>query len=494
VAAHSKKVLVIGAGVAGLVTAVELALRGLEVTVLERAATPGGKLREVDIGGHRLDAGPTVFTLRSIFEELFDRAGSSLDAHVVTRPADILARHAWSAGEGLDLHADLQRSRDAIGDFAGAEEARRFSAFADEARRIYRTLDASFMRAQRPGPIDLVRRAGVTDLLGIRPFSTLWSALGGHFRDPRLRQLFGRYATYCGSSPYQAPATLMLVAHVEQSGVWLIEGGMHRLALALAALGAQHGVRYRYGEHVSEILLNGKKACGVRLASGEQLDADVVIANTDVAALAAGHLGAAVRHAVPAVAPAARSLSALTWNLVAHTEGFPLLRHTVFFSGNYEAEFDDIFRRRRLPEAPTVYVCAQDRDDAPLQPERAAERLLVLVNAPADGDRAPIAAGDIERCTRHTFRLLERCGLHVERRADACVTTTPGDFERLFPATGGALYGEASHGWRASFRRPGARSRIPGLYLAGGSTHPGPGIPMAALSGQLAADCVMADQ
>ncbi len=491
---RTEKVIVIGAGVAGLVAAIELAMRGFDVTVLERAASPGGKLREVDIGGMRLDAGPTVFTLRGIFEDLFERAGSSLDAHVTTRPADILARHAWSADERLDLHADLQRSCEAIGDFAGPDEARRFTAFADEARRIYRTLDNTFMRASRPGPLDLVRRAGIADLFGIRPFSTLWSALGGHFRDPRLRQLFGRYATYCGSSPYQAPATLMLVAHVEQSGVWLIDGGMHRLAVALATLGAQLGVRFRYGEHAAEILVKGSKVSGVLLASGEHLGADIVIANTDVAALAAGHLGPAVRHAVAAVPPAARSLSAVTWNRVTRTDGFPLLRHTVFFSGDYRAEFDDIFRHRRLPQAPSVYVCAQDRDDCALQPARGSERLLCLVNAPADGDRTPLFAGDIERCESSTFRLLERCGLRMTHGADTCITTTPADFERLYPATGGALYGEASHGWRASFRRPGSRSRIPGLYLAGGSTHPGPGIPMAALSGRLAADCVMADR
>lgn len=486
-------VVVIGAGVAGLVAALELARRGLAVTLTERAGTPGGKLREVHVAGLRLDAGPTVFTLREVFEDIFDAAGSNFATHVGTRKVEVLARHAWSAGEHLDLHADVDRSAEAIGDFAGTAEARRFVRFTREAQTIYRTLDSSFMRAQRPGPLELARRAGV-DILRIRPFATMWQALGSHFRDPRLRQLFGRYATYCGSSPFDAPATLMLVAHVEQRGVWLIEGGMYRLAEALAALCVRHGVQFRYGEHVSEITLQGDHVSGVRLASGEWLAARTVVANADVAALPAGHFGDDVRRATAAVEPAARSLSAVTWNLVAATRGFPLLRHNVFFSADYRAEFDDLQRHRRLPRVPTVYVCAQDRGDAPPPSSLPAERLLCLVNAPADGDRRLARPGEIERCAHLAFRQMEQCGLHIDRRASACVTTTPEDFNRMFPATGGALYGEASHGWRAAFRRPGARSRVPGLYLAGGSVHPGPGLPMAALSGRLAADCILRDR
>lgn len=486
-------VVVIGAGVAGLVAALELARRGLAVTLTERAGTPGGKLREVHVAGLRLDAGPTVFTLREVFEDIFDAAGSNFATHVGTRKVEVLARHAWSAGEHLDLHADVDRSAEAIGDFAGAAEARRFVRFTREAQTIYRTLDSCFMRAQRPGPLELARRAGV-DILRIRPFATMWQALGSHFRDPRLRQLFGRYATYCGSSPFDAPATLMLVAHVEQRGVWLIEGGMYRLAEALAALCVRHGVQFRYGEHVSEITLQGDHVSGVRLASGEWLAARTVVANADVAALPAGHFGDHVRRATAGVEPAARSLSAVTWNLVAATRGFPLLRHNVFFSADYRAEFDDLQRQRRLPRAPTVYVCAQDRGDAPPPSSLPAERLLCLVNAPADGDRRLARPGEIERCAHLAFRQMEQCGLHIDRRASACVTTTPEDFNRMFPATGGALYGEASHGWRAAFRRPGARSRVPGLYLAGGSAHPGPGLPMAALSGRLAADCILRDR
>jgi 1-hydroxycarotenoid 3,4-desaturase len=217
------------------------------------------------------------------------------------------------------------------------------------------------------------------------------------------------------------------------------------------------------------------------------------VANADVAAIASGRFGAEAARAVPPTLGSQRSLSALTWALVAQTEGFPLLRHTVFFSNDYAAEFDDIFRHARLPAAPTVYVCAQDRDDKDSAGLSGPERLFCLVNAPPIGDTHPFEQAEIAQCEERTFGLLERCGLRVQRQIENTRVTTPADFERLFPATGGALYGRASHGWRASFSRPLARSRMPGLYLAGGSTHPGPGVPMAALSGRLAAASLVQD-
>ncbi len=485
----TRRVLVIGGGMGGLVAALELACAGLDVTLLERAATPGGKLREVTVAGRRLDAGPTVFTMRWVFEAIFADAGASLTDHLTLQPASVLARHAWDAGQRLDLFADLQRSADAIGRFAGAAEARGFLAFSAEARRIYATLEAPFIRGPRPSMGSLVRDAGARALWGIRPFDTMWKALSQHFADPRLRQLFGRYATYCGSSPFLAPATLMLVAHVERDGVWLVEGGMHRIAQALAGLAAARGATLRYGAEVAEVLLEGGRVSGVRLADGERIAAGAVVVNADAGAVAAGLLGAAVRGATPAVAAKDRSLSAVTWATVARTEGFPLLRHNVFFSDDYAAEFRDL-AAGAMPGQPTVYVCAQDRGDDAADLDRP-ERLLCLVNAPPTGDAQPPTATEIERCADRTFRLLARCGLCLT--CEATETTTPEGFHRLFPGTGGALYGPAVHGATATFKRPGSRTRVPGLYLAGGSTHPGAGVPMAALSGRLAATSVLQD-
>jgi 1-hydroxycarotenoid 3,4-desaturase len=486
---------VIGAGIAGLTAAVDLARSGFEVTVLERAGAPGGKMRELDLANRRLDAGPTVLTLRDVFDGLFEAAGDSLDRHVRLIPAKVLARHAWNSDEYLDLHADPEDSAAAIGRFAGEREANGFRRFIEQARRIHRTLDRSFMRADRPSPLGLARRIGFTrvaDLWNIQPFNTLFDGLGAFFQDPRLRQLFARYATYCGSSPFESPATLMLIAYVEQAGVWYVEGGMHRLAASVAALAARKGASLRYGSEVHAIHLEAGRVHAVELASGERLPVDAVVSNADNNALASGLLGAAVARSTPPTPLKNRSLSAITWNLVARTEGFPLVRHSVFFSADYRAEFEAIFARHELPAIPTVYVCAQDRLDS-AEPTATEERLLCLVNAPATGDRHLFTAAEIQRCEDATFRHLEHCGLIVHRSTRNTTITSPSDFERLFPATGGALYGPASHGWMSSFTRPGSRSRIPGLYLAGGSTHPGPGVPMAAISGRLAALSLRAD-
>ena len=489
-------VVIVGAGVGGLVAAVDLAARGVAVTLLERAPTPGGKLREVHIGDATVDAGPTVFTMRWVFDEIFADAGASLDDHLHMEPAEILARHAWSGSERLDLFADAAHSEAAIGDFAGAAAARGFRDFRARAQNIWRTLEHPFIRGHRPTPFSLVRGAGlrgIGDVWRISPFATLWSALGEHFADPRLRQLFGRYATYAGSSPFLAPATLMLIAHVEQGGVWLVEGGMQRIAEALAGLAVARGARIRYAVRVDRVETTSGRASGVVLADGERIAADAVVFNGDVSAFAGGLLGRAAAGAAPAVAPAARSLSAVTWAMQARARGFPLLRHSVFFSADYAGEFAELLRAGRLPGAPTVYVCAQDRGGVDAAPPDGAERLLILVNAPANGDTTLFTDAEIAACETATFSLLTRCGLTLERTPQATVRTLPSDFEALCPATGGALYGQSVHGPMASFRRPGARSKLPGLYLAGGSTHPGAGVPMAALSGRLAASSVLAD-
>ncbi|MGJ7613976.1 MULTISPECIES: 1-hydroxycarotenoid 3,4-desaturase CrtD [unclassified Variovorax] len=493
------RVVVIGAGVGGLCAALDLASRGMEVHVVERAPTAGGKLRELAIDGVRMDAGPTVFTMRWVFDELLARAGTRLEDHLGLQRAEVLARHAWDDGSRLDLFADGERSADAIGTFAGAEAARGYRAFQVRAGQIYDTLEGPFLRGTRPTPLSLVARAGLRGmpaLARISPFGNLWEELGHYFRDPRLRQLFGRYATYCGASPWLAPATLMLVAHVEQQGVWLVEGGMHRIAQMLARLAAERGARLQYGAEVADILVSGGRAIGVRLASGERLEASAVVFNGDVAALGRGLLGSHGARAQPARARPERSLSALTFNLRAEAQGFALLRHSVFFSRDYAAEFDDILRRGRLPSEPTVYVCAQDRPahEAPAPSKAGPERLLCIVNAPPSGDTHTFTPEEIRTCQQKTFERLARCGLRLDFEAARMRVTTPRQFEQLFPGTGGALYGQASHGWAASFSRPGARSRLPGLYLAGGSTHPGPGVPMAALSGRLAAASLLADR
>jgi 1-hydroxycarotenoid 3,4-desaturase len=489
------RIAVIGAGVAGLCAAIDLAGRGFEVVLFERAHAAGGKLRQVLIDGRSLDAGPTVFTLRHHFDELFDAVGDNFESRVRLVPARLLARHAWSPHERLDLFADPEQSQEAIGRFAGAQEADGFRRFTSQARRIFATLDRTFMRAPRPSPLELVRRVGLrqgADLWNIQPFATLWRSLGHYFRDPRLRQLFARYATYCGSSPFAAPATLMLIAHVEQDGVWYIEGGMQQLAVQLAALAVRQGAILRMGSEVSRIHLRNGRVNAVETRDGGPFTVEAVVCAADTNALATGLFGAAASAGIRSTPARARSLSAVTWNLLASTHGFELAHHSVFFSRDYRSEFRDLFGRGCIPRSPTVYVCAQDRRDAECSAP-ARERLLCLINAPAIGDHHSFDTAEIEACKERVFDALASCGLTVHAAPEDTHSTTPTDFHRMFPATGGALYGPASHGWMASFKRPGSRSTIPGLYLAGGSSHPGPGVPMAAISGRLAAASIAED-
>ncbi len=489
-------VVVIGAGAGGLSAAIDLARRNCRVTVLERADRPGGKIRAVPVGDAFVDGGPTVFTMRWIFDELFGAAGHRLEDRLTLTPADVLARHAWTSGGRLDLFRDIDRSVDAIEAFAGPREAEGYRRFCRDAGDIFETLKDSFISGQRPSQMDLVQRVGLRGMPGLfrtRPWETLWHRLGHYFRDPRLRQLFGRYATYVGSSPLLAPTTLMLIAHVEQEGVWLVDGGMARLAEAMRDVGEDLGAEYRFNSHVSRIETEGRRATGVVLADGEHIPADAIVYNGDISALPKGLLGPSVIRAASAVTRENRSLSAATWCLSAPTDGFPLAHHTVFFAESYPPEFDAIFRKRTIVERPTVYICAQDRDDAGTTHPNGPERLLVLINAPPDGDNDGGIGLTDEDLAERAFGILAECGLSIDRANGLETLTSPVEFNALFPGSGGSLYGRANHGASASFDRMGATSRIRGLYLAGGSVHPGAGVPMATMSGRLAADRVAKD-
>ncbi|MFO7483676.1 1-hydroxycarotenoid 3,4-desaturase CrtD [Oceanibaculum nanhaiense] len=499
--ADIQTIVILGAGAGGLAAAIALGAAGYRVLVLEAAAGPGGKLRQVTAAGQVYDAGPTVLTMKWVFDGLLARCGLRLEDGLPLTRADVIARHYWEGGASLDLFADPAESRRAIADFAGADNEEGFRRFTEDSARVFALLRDSFIDAARPNPVSLSRRIGLHRpgaLFALQPFTTLWSALGRYFPDPRLRQLFGRYATYCGSSPFLSPATLMLVAHVEQAGLWLVEGGMHALARHLAAIAEGLGVRFRYGEAVRAIHSDaaGQVVTGVEMESGQFVPASQVIYNGDAAALG-GLLGQTPAPSRAGGRSRGRSLSALVVCGPAKPRGVELAHHTVFFSENYRDEFDAIFRDGRPPDDPTIYVCAQDRDAAGRLGEGhaagEAERLYCLMNMPADGDRRLYQESDIEKCLTAMDRRLAANGLTAGRLRDAQIVTSPDRFAALYPGSGGALYGQASHGWMASFSRPGSRGPLQGLYLAGGSVHPGPGVPMAALSGKLAADLLMAD-
>mgnify|MGYP001180606161 FL=1 len=287
-----RHVIIIGAGAGGLSASIDLARAGVRVTLLERAATPGGKMHTREVDDLSVDGGPTVLTMRSVFEQLFEDAGTSLSDSLTLLDSPVIARHAWSDGGLLDLFPDRERSRHSIEQFAGSDNAAGFDRLYTQSEKIHRALSSTFMEATKPSPLTLVGRVlrehPLSSLLATRPSPDLWRALGGFFSDERLQQLFGRYATYVGSSPLSTPATLMLIAHVELDGVWLVDGGMHRLARTMADLGQQLGVDLHLNTHVSEVLVKNRKAVGVRLDDGTALTADAVVFNGDTQAIATG--------------------------------------------------------------------------------------------------------------------------------------------------------------------------------------------------------------
>jgi 1-hydroxycarotenoid 3,4-desaturase len=394
------------------------------------------------IDGHEgIDSGPTVFTMRWVFDDLFDSLGLNFEDHVRLERLDLLARHGWSGAARLDLFADLDRTVDAIGAFAGAANANGYRSFCKTAARTFNTLDRTFMRASRPNPLSLtgrIARENIAGLAAIHPFQTLWSALSKSFSDPRLRQLFGRYATYTGGSPFLAPATLMLIAHAERQGVWLVDGGMRQLAVAFANLAEAAGAVVQCGDSVVSLRSGREGKPEITLASGERLTADAVVFNGDINALTTAMLdgtdaAAMNRHQIAAKD---RSQSAITFSAIASTAADDLAPHTVAFSDDYAREFDDVFVRHHPPNAPTVYIHAPDRPAAGGVPAGGGfvdgERVFLLVNAPANGG-SRYGATEIAETQAAMNATLERSGFPLKLDPIRTTVTTPDDFARLFP-------------------------------------------------------------
>jgi 1-hydroxycarotenoid 3,4-desaturase len=485
-----EKVVVIGAGMGGLAAAARLAREGFDVTLAERQTYPGGKMRSVASPAGPIDAGPTVMTMRHVFDDLFAFCGERLDDHVTLHGEDILARHFWPDGSTLDLHADAEASAAAVAAFAGARAERQFRAFMTRAARLFEAFEGPMMLAPAPDRRTLTAHVLRMPRLipAMAPLSTLAGSLRRSFSDPRLRQLFGRYATYVGGSPYASPAVLALIASAEARGVWRVEGGMHRLAAALAALAERQGARLIHGSAARRIELQSGRVRAVHLEDGTRLPCDRVVFNGDPRALQQGLLGEGVVSAVPETAVTPRSLSARVWTFAAAPEGPDLAHHNVFFGADPRREFDPI-ARGHPPDDPALYICAQDRGTGASPPDL--ERFEIIENA------APLPAGsheEISTCRTRTFQSLARFGLSFSPEPPDAALTTPEGFETLFPASLGSLYGRSPHGMMAAFARPTARTAVAGLYLAGGGVHPGAGVPMATLSGAHAAAAILTDR
>ena len=486
--------VVVGAGIGGLATAIRLAAAGAKVTVVEAADRPGGKMRVMDSAAGPVDAGPTVLTMREVFDALFALAGDRLDSHLRLIPQPLLARHFWADGTRLDLTGARDADAAAVAAVFGPATARAFAAFHDHAGRLLAAFDEPMMQSPAPQVASLAAAAARDPRLwrALMPWATLESDLLWRLPEPKLRQLFGRYSTYVGGIPALSPAVLALIWRTEARGVWSVEGGMHGLARALQALAERLGVTFRFGTRVLEIERQKGRASGVILTgTRERIPARAVVFNGDPAALRAGLLGPGVAQAVPAAATAPRSLSARVWTFAARASGPELALHNLFFADSAACEFGPL-EKGKVPDEPTIYLYAQDRMRG--QVPDGPERFQLILNAPArPPGAAPETPEERDQCARTTFARLARFGLTFDPAPGTAALTMPGDFARMFPASQGALYGRSPHGLMASLRRPQARTQVPGLYLAGGGAHPGAGVPMAALSGKFAAQAVLRD-
>lgn len=478
----------IGAGMGGLSAAVALASAGLCVTLVEAGPGPGGKMRTLPSPAGPVDAGPTVLTMKPVFEALFDLAGARIEEHLRLIPQPVLARHWWADGSTLDLHADPRATVEAIAAFAGLREAAAFRRFHASSAAAFAAFAQTVIHAARPRPgriaLAALQRPAAWPLL--LPGLSLARALSLGFADPRLRQLFGRYATYVGGSPFAAPAVLALIWQAEAQGVWAVEGGMNRLARALTALAAQRDVGMIWNSTVVRIVRQGGRVAGVVLADGRRLPASQVVFNGDPAALRRGLLGDAPRGILPARATDPRSLSARVLTFAAEARGLPLIHHNLLFADDARAEFSAL-SCGMPPRDATLYLCAQDRAGGA---RTGPERFQIILNAPPGVAENP---EEDERCHRQIVQRLDRFGLRLTPVPGPDAMTAPSDFARLFPGSGGAIYGRSPESLLATFLRPTARTALPGLYLAGGGVHPGAGVPMATLSGMRAAEAILDD-
>jgi 1-hydroxycarotenoid 3,4-desaturase len=484
-------VVIIGAGIAGLATALRLAHAGRDVDVFETHADVGGKIRTLPTEAGPVDAGPTVLTMRRVFDELFADVGESLGDHLTLLRQDKLARHFWADGQMLDLYESKERNIAEITQVFGSHSGREYERFHNRTKLLFDSFEAPMMRAPEPS------RAGMASVVlrkpsilsAMAPHRTMAQSLAREFSEPKLAQLFGRYATYVGGSPYRAPSLLSLIWQAEAGGVWQAQGGMHTLPQALKSLAEKRGARFHMNTRVAEIAAKDGIVSEVELENGQRHHANTIVFNGDPAALTTGLMGDSVTQATAANPTTPRSYSANVWSFAATPSRDDLELHNVFFGRTPNQEFTDL-EQGQMPSDPTVYVHAQDRG---ARTSRAgAERFEIILNAPPTSSPTT-DQGDIDRCRTITFSTLKTMGLSFSP-APGDTLTPPAMFNHLFPASNGALYGRSPHGLMTAFKRPTARTKIKGLYLAGGGCHPGAGVPMATLSGMHAAEAILSDQ
>lgn len=482
---------IIGAGIGGLATAIRLAAAGDEVTVWEKNPEPGGKIAQLRMGAYRFDTGPSLFTLPGLVEELYGLCGERMEEHLPVRRLDASCRYFFADGSSFTFYDDPQRLAEELAR-AGIGEERALSKRLEEAREAYELgapvfLFSNFHRLSNfntPPYRRVASRLGRLDFM-----RTMHGANRRDFRDPRLVRLFDRYATYNGSSPYRAPATLNMIAHLENNlGAYFPERGIFSVADELCRLARRRGVRFRFSSPVEKIVVEEGKAVGL-VADGQTVHYDRIVSDVDVRYLADRLLdGHPLRGRLHRAEPSSSALI-FYWGMERQFQQLGL--HNVFFADNYRAEFRHLFRRGDIADDPTVYLFITSKavaGDAPA----GCENWYAMVNAPADRGQ------DWDQLTARTReQVLRKLGdaLHTDLRSSIVAERicTPVEIEARTMSAGGALYGASSNSMLSAFlRHPNTLSAIRNLYFVGGSVHPGGGIPLCLASAKIVCDEIAA--
>ena len=482
------RVVVIGGGFGGLSAAALLAHAGASVTLIEAADSLGGKAGTAESDGGTFDTGPSLFTIPEAARSLFRRCGEHFDDHVELRRLSPAFHYQWADGTTVAVDHDLEQTLEAVRGALGRRAATELEGFLAYSRKIWEASAPAFVLGDAPsfGGMFRLNLKTLASFRHIDASSTMEAAIRKRVSNPYLRDLLRRFATYNGSDVRVAPATLNCIAWVELGlGSWGVQGGIGALARAMVGLCERNGVDFRLGQPVTEIATRGACVTGV-IVDGQFVEADAVVCNADVR-----HLTTTLLPKRAPARPYAPSMSG--WNAVMRVprQG-PRLRspHTVLFPSDYLDEFAAIFDRHEITPEPTIYACNQSMAHG-----RAgwtdADALFLMVNAPS----ASRCQGNVD-FERLREQVLERAvDVGLLTHDSACVwTREPSGLAARFPGSDGSLYGAASNSVFSAFKRPANRSELAqGLYLAGGSAHPGGGVPLCILSGFAASRALLSD-
>ena len=405
----SKNVIIIGAGIGGLVAANLLSKKGFKVNIYEKNKFPGGKLRAVNSSCGPIDAGPTVFTFKEIFEEIFELSGESLDDHLKIVKEPIIARHFWPDGARLDLYDNFEQNCDAIKNFAGIKVMNEFINFNNLTEDLFNTFNDPIIHSSKPNLFNTSIKSykKIFKFYNIiKPKNNLWSFLDNQFSEPKLKQLFSRYSTYVGGSPFNSPALLSLIWEAEKKGVWRISGGLHLLAKKLMLIAEKNGANFYFNTEVKKLNFSKNGNYNILTDKEENIDTDYIIFNGDPRALHFGLINRKISNKIiNKDVIFSRSLSAYVWSFCSEINEVNLQHHNVFFNEDYRSEFKDI-EKKLMPSNPTLYVCAEDRGYEKIPPNR--ERFEIIMNAAPYCDEKINLEKEYQSCYSKTFSNLKK--------------------------------------------------------------------------------------